>query len=208
MAAKKQKPIQTNFRTSPQVRDRLQKFANARGVSINREINDRLERSFIGDALQLGLSEASPELFAVLNMVAAAMNAAGRVASFGSTFDEEKALAWHTDPFAFAQAVKAAQTIFEACRPPGAAGIAQHNALDHLGDGFANAILEEAATGKARTAATAARAKILRELIGDDLAALIAAKPRDFLAVDAFSGPGLVRATAMLSDPVSKDDQK
>jgi len=207
MASRKQKPIQTNFRTNTQTRDRLQALADARGVSINREINDRLERSFIGDALQLGHSEASPQLFAVLNMVAAAMNAAGRAAAFSTMFDEKKAMSWHTDPFAFEQAVKAAQRIFDHCRPPGEVPAAQHEALNHFGDAFANAILEEAATGNARTGATAARAKILRELIGDDLAELIACKPREFLAVNAYSTPD-TRVTAMLSKPSANGDEK
>jgi hypothetical protein len=207
MSVKKPKPIQTNFRTTSKTRDRLQALADARGVSINREINDRLERSFIGDALQLGHSEAAPELFAVLNMVAAAMNAAGRAAAFCISFDEKKAAAWQTDSFAFGQATKAAQTILETCRPLGEAIPAQHESFGHFGEGFANTILEEAATGQARTAATAARAKILREMIGDDLAALIAAKPREVLA---FNAPGGSPADviAMISKPNREGDKK
>jgi hypothetical protein len=107
------------IRVKEPLRARVAAAARERGVSMNAEFADRLERSFVQDE---GLADAfgSRDLYAFMRAIAAAMTHAGEIAALvkprPSTDDS---LSWLTEPYAFDQAAKAAGCVIEAFRPPG-----------------------------------------------------------------------------------------
>src|SRR6266446_2326862 len=110
--------IQVNLRVSEELRSKLTAAAERRGVSMNKEINDRLSRAFEDDAIS-GEGREDAILHGILSVIAAAMNSAGQAAGFLSTFTLDGARKWLNDPFAFDQARKAAEHVLRECRPPG-----------------------------------------------------------------------------------------
>ena len=187
--------IQVNLRVSDELREKLIEASDARGVSMNKEINDRLERTFEDDTF-VGSGKENAALLGVLNVVASAMTAAGQAAGFFSTYTFEGAQKWLDDAFAFDRAIDAAIVVLDASRPPGepkppeTMPPALAESVMQYGKGFANAVLEEAATGRARTPGMMARAKILHQSIGPEIASrLLAAGPREPLMVQ-LTGPG------------------
>jgi hypothetical protein len=112
----------TSFRTTDEIRDKLAEAAEARGVSVNQEINDRIAASFDRPERVY----ANPHASGLMKLVRAAMQGAGQNAAFlkKGHFDLEPlnvddGLFWFRDPYAFDQAKRAAEAILEACRPPG-----------------------------------------------------------------------------------------
>jgi hypothetical protein len=118
MPRAKPKQIQTNFRTTTAMRESLQAAADAHGVSINREINDRLARSF-EDHPSIEQDFFSRELYGIVRLIAVAMNDAGRFAALIEGREPESTNDWPNRPFAFSQAVRAAIYVLRALRPPG-----------------------------------------------------------------------------------------
>jgi len=112
------KPIQTNFRTSDTMRDRLQAAADARGISVNKEINDRLEWSF-DDSRRADLIFQNQRLYGILKVIAVAMDTAGTsVNAMQSTLaGSADKTDWPDNPQAFRQAAQAAMRIFEIMTP-------------------------------------------------------------------------------------------
>jgi hypothetical protein len=112
--------------------------------------------------------------------VAAAMNAAGQQAAFTSTFTVDSAQQWWNDPYAFDQAVRAANRIFEAMRPagkiappPGMSGMAgtldMGKVAENFGVGYANGILSEIANERPISTTAVTRAPKLRRDLGEEL---------------------------------------
>lgn len=178
MKTKKAKPerstVPVNLRVKLELRERIAAAANANGRKITPEIISRLEVSLAspdaGDHTQV------PGLLAV----AAAMNAAGQQAGFASTFKLDGAQRWWNDPYAFDQAVQAANRIFEALRPPGE--IAPPPGLDgmagtldmgkyaqNLGVAYADGILSEIASDEPTSTTAITRAPKLRRDLGQEL---------------------------------------
>src|SRR5450830_1491958 len=87
------KIIQTNFRTSAELRDALILKAEAKGVSLNREINDRLQQSLVPTP-SIERVFFSRELYAIAQLVASAMNEAGKFAAMVSTRSPNAAADW------------------------------------------------------------------------------------------------------------------
>jgi Flp pilus assembly pilin Flp len=199
--------IQVNLRVSDGLRDRLIAAAEARGVSMNKEINDRLLRSFVAD--DLGTNDA--ELAGLMAVIAAAMTAAGRAAGFLSTLTPEGARTWSSNPVAFAQATVAAEHVLKAAMPsattshPLADDVAK--IISTFGRGFANAILEEAASGTSRTRSSSAiaRAKSLHASISKRQADNFkAGEPREPLLIQA--GPTTEQQPFLLAELTEPQD--
>ncbi|MDO8398914.1 MAG: hypothetical protein Q7T45_13945 [Bradyrhizobium sp.] len=174
-SAKKQKQEQVNFRTTPDVKARIQAEADARGITFNKEVNRRLQDSLAAPD-QHDLTHV-PGLLAI----ATAMNVAGQYACLHSSLSGATApTKWWDDPYAYDQAVRAANRIFEALRPTGKiskptllsgkAGTLDLGAVaENLGVGLANGVISEIASDEPTTTTAIARAPKLRADLGADL---------------------------------------
>jgi HicB family len=110
---------QLKLRVSPNLRQRLEKLAQEHGVSINREVEQRLSRSCADDELiEEQPAFQHPAMRGMMNLVATAMLHAGqaKATAFAS---------WLDDPVAYRQAVEAAKAVLIALRPRGAAGMSE-----------------------------------------------------------------------------------
>ena len=122
MAKRKQSAkVDLTLRIKEPLRADLAKTAKQRGVSMNAEIVNRLERSshnqsLLNEVLDL---EYGKRLAGFLLLVGRAMNEAGMHSALYDTKTLEGAKNWLDNAFGFDQAVKAAQWIFEASRPTG-----------------------------------------------------------------------------------------
>jgi hypothetical protein len=102
---------QLKFRVATDLRLALEAAAKTRGVSLNREITERLSRSLRGEAFDA--DQYSQEFFygtrlrGMMVLVATAMQWAGRQDS------------WFDDPIAYYRAQEAAASILKALAPPG-----------------------------------------------------------------------------------------
>jgi Arc-like DNA binding domain len=160
--------IQIGLRVPEDLREKIQTAANERGVAVNKEISDRLERSF-GEEMVVS-ADGNADLYSILRVVAAAMDAAGPMAAIMSTLSPEAGKAWIGNSLAYEQALKAAVTVLEAFRPPTATlpHASMPDSMNTLGVEMATGILEEAATGETRTISPSeiARAKKLNAGLG------------------------------------------
>lgn len=174
---KKQKQEQVNFRTTPDLKARIQAEADARGITFNKEVNRRLHESL--KASDDHDQTRVPGLLAI----AVAMNAAGQASGLHSALAASGAPGqWWNDPYAYEQAVQAANRVFEALRPDGkiaqprllagkAAGIDFDAIAKHFGVGIANGVISEIASEQPTSTTAAARAPKLRADLGDELVA-------------------------------------
>lgn len=160
--------FQMNLRVPEDLREKIQTAANERGVAVNKEISDRLEKSF-NEGMTISAAEDDGQLYSILRVVAAAMDVAGSMAAIMSTLNPDAGKTWINNSTAYEQAVRAAVTVLEALGPQ--AATAPHPDMSDsvltLGTRMANAILEEAATGLTRTPPTEnARAQKLHAGLG------------------------------------------
>jgi hypothetical protein len=160
--------IQIGLRVPEDLREKIQAAANARGVAVNKEISDRLEKSF-NEGMTISAADGDGQLYSILRVVAAAMDLAGPMAAIMSTLNPEAGKTWISNSIAYEQALRAAVTVLEALGPQ--AATAPHpdmsDSVHTLGTGMATAILEEAATGLTRTPPTEnARAQKLHVGLG------------------------------------------
>jgi Arc-like DNA binding domain len=148
--------IQIGLRVPEELRGKLDAEASRRGVSLNKEITDRLEKS-----LDEGMRFSWPwsddggernELNAILHVVASAMEMAGGMAAMMSTFNMDARTVWISNSVAYDQALKAALKVLEELRPRTAT--APHPSMsdnvETVGIKSATSILEEAASGLSR----------------------------------------------------------
>lgn len=114
-------------RLNAETRNALQEAAKKSGRSLSSEVEHRLRRSFDNDRVVEVLG--GRQMFAILRAIAAAMNASGIQILIGrdSAPDSEidaagvvDSVNWLNDPYAFDCAVRAANVVLEALRPPGA----------------------------------------------------------------------------------------
>jgi hypothetical protein len=143
--ARQEKPelMQVSFRTREPLRAALESAAKARGVSMNTEMNERLMRSF-EDEVKLETEFARVQLYAILRIVANTMDLAGGSTAMMSNMLTKAPKNWVDNPFAYDQAVKAANYIFEQFRPPGKIGDATPNSpqIQNMGEEFAKGAVE------------------------------------------------------------------
>jgi TraY domain len=175
--------VALSLRVTPDAKAKLDRAATENGRSQSQEAELRLERSFQDeDLLPQVLSLAFGErLAAILLAIGFAMKDAATASSFAVTFSQNGS--WTDEPYAYDEAVKSALQILESLRPegqvvtpPAVASLERENPnlSGKLGIGFANAILEQAASGLARIDRDREQAKTLRRLFGDELAHRIA----------------------------------
>jgi len=201
-------PIQVNLRVGDEMRAKLIAAAEARGVSVNKEINDRLARSFVAGSRGTG----DADLEGLLAVIAAAMSAAGWAAASVATLSPEGAKQWINNPIAYEQALEAAIQVLRAGAPVAEQPSALNKddiakIISSLGVGLANAILEEATTGNSPVSGIAERerAKALNAVVGETMAARFkAGEPRSPLA-HSFGSNSVVQ---MHSDPIAQERQK
>jgi hypothetical protein len=114
----KQKLEQTNFRTTPDLKRRLEAAADAGGRSFNKEVNKRLAESFDPSRQLDPVLLNDPILFAMMIVVAKAMKRTGDFALLlkdeAKTKNEHD---WHADAYVYALAVDAAIEVFNLLRP-------------------------------------------------------------------------------------------
>jgi hypothetical protein len=135
--------MQVSFRTREPLRDALESAAKARGVSMNTEMNERLMRSF-EDEVKLETEFARVQLYAILRVVANTMDLAGGSTAMMSNMLTRAAKNWVDNPFAYDQAVKAANYILDQFRPPGDIAEATPNStqIQSMGEEFAKGAVE------------------------------------------------------------------
>jgi hypothetical protein len=110
--------VQINVRMREGLRAKLELSAKKNYESLNREIVDRLERSFdrqelLVEALTLAYGN---HLAAILMALGKVMESAGKVARL-ATNPAVGAEPWHTDPFAYQEAMVAAYLLLRELRP-------------------------------------------------------------------------------------------
>lgn len=144
MAARdKTELVQVSFRTREPLRAALEAAAKARGVSMNTEMNERLMRSF-EDEVNLETEFARVQLYAVLRVVANAVDHAGTSSAVVSSMATGASKSWFNNPFAYDQAVKAALFVLNAFRPAGdvAEATPKTRQMRELGEEFAKGAIE------------------------------------------------------------------
>lgn len=107
-----------SLRIKEPLRARCEESAHRRGVSMNTEIADRLERSFDTDQT-IEAVFGSREIFAMMRMMASVLEPVGR--SAGTVLQLPEGSHWLEDPFAYDQAVKAMNRVLDVMRPEGEA---------------------------------------------------------------------------------------
>jgi hypothetical protein len=140
---KKTDLVQLGPRVREPLRNALESAAKARGVSMNTEINERLMRSF-EDEVKLETEFARVQLYAILRVVANTMDHAGASTAMMSNMLTGETKNWVDNPFAYDQAVKAANYLLEQFRPPGDIAAATPNStqIQNMGEEFAKGTVE------------------------------------------------------------------
>src|SRR4051794_26170861 len=92
--------IQIGLRVPDDLRAQIQSAASERGVSVNKEITDRLQKTFDED-VAISPNRENSDLFAVLRVAAAAMELAGPYAAVASTLNPDAIRTWLENPFAY-----------------------------------------------------------------------------------------------------------
>jgi hypothetical protein len=153
----KQATVDIGMRVKEPLRARIARTAKDRGVSMNAEMVDRLERSFSEERDRARLIEAifgGPEILGLMKLISAAMQEAGQAAGFESAGSLEGAAGWMQNPYAYDQATKACLRILDTLKPPGPIEIpaeTEKRGLADLGRGYANAIVAQMLGNETRT---------------------------------------------------------
>ena len=120
--------VDIKLRLKEPLRARVEAAAAERGVSMNAEMVDRLDRSFDQPEMKIGLLAEvmtlayGPKLGRIVEALAKAMATVGRHADFVVTSRHqsgERREAWLDTPYTFDQARKAAELVLEAVKPEG-----------------------------------------------------------------------------------------
>jgi hypothetical protein len=111
-----------NLRTDESLRDRLQAAADKNGVSVNKEMDERLKQSF---EMQPDLFETK-ELFGIVQLIGWTMQKVNESAAMYSSplrdhqfWMDHQSRFWMENAYAYDQVIKAAQHILETFRPHG-----------------------------------------------------------------------------------------
>jgi hypothetical protein len=160
--------VSLGLKVTPEIKHKIDEAARASGRTQSQEAELRLERAFEHDRLLPDVLETAfgRQLAGVLLMLGTAMKQAGEIstiASFGFGMQN-----WFDVSYAFDQAARSANQILQALRPAGDLVAPQYSFAENCGAGSANAILEEAASGKSRlmTPEDQDRAARMHKMIG------------------------------------------
>lgn len=168
---------QLKVRLEPELREKLERSATDRGVSLNKELSDRLQRSLEYDYAP---GRRNQSVQAILRIVEEAMNAAGDAALFTQTLSWNVARQknWVNDPYAYRVATEAAIEILKELTPQGDFATPEHG---HDGRFWAEFFLKQAATGEGHVPETQPLARALHAGLGelaDRIAAMAKINPR------------------------------
>lgn len=155
---------QLKFRIDRELRERLEEVAAKNGASLNKEITERLVRSFEAKSL-----DDSKPTFGILKMLQEAMNAAGESALFEEndfSWEIARQKRWTDSALAYGRAVEAAIAILEALRPAGRSP-SDDNPTPWDGRFWGEYFLKFAASGKPNVPENQALATDLNKSIGD-----------------------------------------
>jgi hypothetical protein len=143
---------QIGLRVPEDLREKIQAAANERGVPVNREISDRLEKSF-NEGMTISAADNDGGLYSILRVAAASMDVVGPLVAIISTANPEAGKTWLSNSIAYEQAFQAAITVLNALRPETATDPhpSMSDSVNTMGTEIARGILEEAATGLTRT---------------------------------------------------------
>ena len=144
--------VPLGLRVTPELKAKLDSAAKDSGRSQSQEVELRLEQSLrsegaLYEALDLAYGR---ELTAVVLTLARALHFTGTRTAFVSKFTEEGIEKWMSNPYAFDQAISAANVVLEAFRPEGKVEVPTHIALDfsglttpldELGEGYGQNVL-------------------------------------------------------------------
>jgi plasmid stability protein len=155
--------MQIRIRLDDDLHTQLEDRAKGRGVSVNREIAERLEASFASEVMD----KPSGPVGGLLELVTLAAQTAGHGALLASSLFVETAAEWTDDSVAYEQAVRAANRVFDALRPKGSASIDEPIAA--LVMQTTNGILGEIANNQPRARESARRTELLRQALGPEL---------------------------------------
>lgn len=109
--------VQLKVRLREDLRARLERAASKNHESLNREIVERLERSFVRpDHIEALTLQYGERLAGILLVAGRAMEEAGRLGAFASD-PEAGGEAWHGIPYAYREAANAAMTVIAAYKP-------------------------------------------------------------------------------------------
>jgi hypothetical protein len=155
--------MQLRIRLDEELHAQIEESARKRGVSVNRELSERLTGSFAREVLE----QPRGPVGGLLELVAVVAHVAGRAATFYSSLGADNSAEWVDDAHAYEQALRAAVRVLEALRPAGEA--TPPGPPKNVGTGVADGILTEVGTGKPRTRDSAQRTETLRRNLGPTL---------------------------------------
>jgi hypothetical protein len=154
-------PAQLKLRVDPKLRRFLERSAHTKGVSINREVTDRLSRDVTRDVFDDQVMFYHPRVRGIMALLATAMRQA----------EQAKGTSWFEDAPTWALAVEAANVVLNALRPPGAvetneANYKRQKAFSEL---VAQWTIENVLAAKAGQDGSQGRVDQLRRDLGEEL---------------------------------------
>jgi hypothetical protein len=182
------KVINLNLRLPPQLHARLVEQARTGKRSLNGTILALLAGKDLPAAEGAGLTQDRPELRAILEVLAAVMDVAGRSRfGFDALYAPDSTPDWLEDPDGYAVAVAAAARALDALRPPpdAAAGDAEYAAKlaetnKSYGEAVAEHILSRVASDEPSDKRTAALREALGPLVGRIASPMVDPRISDF----------------------------
>jgi Arc-like DNA binding domain len=154
---------QLKFRVEKRLREQLEHAAQERGVSLNKEIAERLAHSL--EDKPAAFDETSPA-YGILKLLYAAMDAGGKAALFVKTRAPGDSN-WVDDEFAYAIAAANAVEILNALKPRAPKSTSTKVPPSHFdGAYFAEFFLQMVAAGEAKMPEAQPRIDSLRQSLG------------------------------------------
>jgi hypothetical protein len=113
--------VPMSFRVRPELKEKMDRWAEASGRSVAQEVELRLEQSSTNEAtVEQGLDFSfGRRLAALLRLFGRVALDVGPIAAFQKTGKHDDAINWLSEPFAYDQVVKGVTLVLEALRPDG-----------------------------------------------------------------------------------------
>jgi hypothetical protein len=165
--------VSLGLKVTSDIKNKLDRAAQASGRTQSQEAELRIERSFDRENLlveALNLAYGRQGAGAVL-LIAEAMHNAGAGAALIKTGTVEESQNWLDVPYAYDQASKAVAKILDELRPAGDSTPPDDERLlkPNIGEGIAEAFLAEAASGQTKLEHRRDRATQIHELLGSSV---------------------------------------
>ncbi len=170
------------LRVASDLKEAVDREAERHGRSQSRQAEILIQQALRDQQFMLEALEAiyGRGLAGMLLVIGEIMKSAGASSGFAATMRRESAENWWNDPYSFDQAQQGVNLALDAFRPAGeiklplaahAKGASANlkSVYEHLGEGFARALLEEIAAEQPATDVAGERAPRLRRCLGDTL---------------------------------------